>query len=244
MRRFRKAWYALVSRAGFFRCLFLIRKTFLIKFWNVHFSQWGEDVVVELFTAKAPPNARHYIDVGCFHPKKHSNTYLLHRKGWSGINIDVDRIKLEVFRLARPDDENICCAVGSAAGSATLYSFGYYSLINTLDRDKAEQYVREGHACEQQPVQVRTLTDIIESSRFKGGQFGLLNIDVEGFEEAVLRSLDFSKYRPAVILVEFHLVSLDALEKDSRYRLLTEERNYVLVNWTGITVVFMDRTLL
>ena len=35
-----------------------------------------------------------YVDVGCFHPKKHSNTYLLYKRGWSGINIDVEKTNL------------------------------------------------------------------------------------------------------------------------------------------------------
>lgn len=161
MTRIQKAWYALMSRVRLLRCLFLIRKTYLIKFWNIYFSQWGEDVVVERFVCKAPKRS-YYVDVGCFHPKKHSNTYRLYRKAWRGINIDVDRIKLDVFDLARPDDENVCCAVGSNPGTATLYSFGHYSLINTLDQDKAKEYVRSGFVCEETPIRVRTLTDIVE----------------------------------------------------------------------------------
>ena len=31
-----------------------------------------------------------YIDVGCNHPIKYNNTYLLYKKGWRGINIDAD----------------------------------------------------------------------------------------------------------------------------------------------------------
>ena len=31
-----------------------------------------------------------YIDVGCNHPIKFNNTYLLYKRGWSGINIDLD----------------------------------------------------------------------------------------------------------------------------------------------------------
>ena len=34
------------------------------------------------------------MDVGCFHHKKHSNTYLLHKRGWFGINIDMEKEKI------------------------------------------------------------------------------------------------------------------------------------------------------
>lgn len=53
--------------------------------------------------------------------------------------------------------------------------------------------------------------------------------------------MDFSCQRPAVILVEFHVGSLSELATDARYRLLTGELDYEMVNWTGLTVFFMDR---
>lgn len=232
-------WFAFVNRIPLLRWLFVIRKAYLIKAWKVHYSQWGEDVVLDRFLNKVPRGC--YIDVGCYHPRKHSNTYRLHRLGWRGINVDVDPIKKAVFDRARPDDENLCCAVGNTPGEATIYTFGHYSLLNTLDPDKAAEYQREGNACTPRPIQVRRLSDIVDRSRFAGQPIALLSIDVEGHEEAVLRSLDFSRQRPAVILVEFHVGSLAELAADPRYRLLTGELGYEMVNWTGLTVFFMDR---
>ena len=55
-----------------------------------------------------------YIDVGCYHPKKHSNTYLLFKKKkWSGINIDIESDKIKTFKLLRPRDENICSPISN-----------------------------------------------------------------------------------------------------------------------------------
>ena len=234
--------YSSIARFAPLRWLFLLRKTYLIKFWNVHYSQFGEDVVVARFLKKLTPAEGCYVDVGCFHPKKHSNTFRLYRQGWRGINVDVDRIKIDVFDLARPDDDNVCCAVGEVPGTATLHRFGFYSLINTLDEDKANQSARAGHVYEKVPVRVRTLTDIVASSRFADKRIALLSIDVEGHEESVLRSLDFDRHRPAVILVEFHVSSLERIRQDSRFILLTRELGYDVVNWVGLTVFFMDKT--
>ena len=242
MSRIARAYYHLVSRSRILRWLFVFRKAYLIKCRKTYYSQWGEDVVVEKFLSDAPKGS-YYIDVGCFHPRKHSNTCRLHRKGWRGINIDVDDIKLDVFRMTRPDDENLCHAVGDNPIPATLYSFGYYSVMSTLDREKAGEYARLGFHCEEKTVTVRTLTEIIEASRFRTQPLGVLNIDVEGHEESVLRSLDFTKYRPSLVLVEFHVGTLESLQDDPRYRLLTRELGYEMVNWTGLTVFFMDRDL-
>lgn len=239
-KRWQRAWFALAQRVPPLRWLFLLRKAWLIRARATHYSQWGEDVVLGNFVAGSPAEGC-YIDVGCFHPRKYSNTYRLYRRGWRGINIDVDPIKLEVFKLLRRGDENLCCAVGREAGTATLYAFGHYSVLNTLDAAKAAEYRALGYDCEERPVQVRTLTEIYEASRFSGRKIALLSVDVEGYEETVLRSLDFTRYRPALILVEVHAPTLARMQQDAAYRLLTEKLDYELVNWTGLTAFFRDR---
>lgn len=238
-KRLQRAWFALAERVPPLRWLFLIRKAWLIRARATHFAQWGEDVVLAGFMTGAP-DAGCYIDVGCFHPKKYSNTYRLYRKGWRGINIDVDPVKRDVFALLRRGDENLCCAVGREAGTATLYAFGHYSVLSTLDAAKAAEYRALGYDCEERPVEVRTLTGIYEASRFRGRKISLLSIDVEGHEESVLRSLDFARYRPALILVEFHAPTLARMQQDPKYRLLSAELGYELVNWTGLTAFFRD----
>ena len=50
-----------------------------------------------------------------------NNTYLLYQKGWHGINIDLDRKNIDLFKYFRSKDENINCAVSSAAGEKDLF---------------------------------------------------------------------------------------------------------------------------
>ncbi len=50
---------------------------------NTH-STFGEDLILEKFLKK---KIGFYVDVGCYHPYDGNNTYLLHKKGWTGINI-------------------------------------------------------------------------------------------------------------------------------------------------------------
>lgn len=240
-KRWQRAWFAFVERVPLLRRLFLLRKAWLIRARGTHYAQWGEDVVLEQFLAGLKPQDGCYIDVGCFHPKKYSNTWRLYRAGWRGINVDVDRVKLDVFELVRPQDENVCCAIGDAPGEATLYSFGHYSVLSTLDPKKAAEYRDLGYPCVERPVRVRTLTDVYTSSRFTRRPIALLSVDVEGHEEWVLRSLDFARHRPRLILCEFHVPTLARMQEDAKYRLLAGELGYELVNWTGLTAFFIDR---
>ena len=56
--------------------LFLFRQTFLKKLNKNFYSQFGEDKILFEIIPKNVSNG-FYVDVGCFHPKKYSNTYML-----------------------------------------------------------------------------------------------------------------------------------------------------------------------
>jgi hypothetical protein len=82
---------------------------------RVSYSQFGEDLVVRTHFAENFDNSTgRFIDVGAFHPFKYSNTMLLSQLGWRGINVDCDPVKIARFEKLRPQDQNICPAVGDA----------------------------------------------------------------------------------------------------------------------------------
>ena len=66
------------------------------------YSSNSVDLIVnEIFKNK---NNGIYVDVGCNHPFIGNNTYILHQKGWSGINIDLDFTFINSFKFYRPND--------------------------------------------------------------------------------------------------------------------------------------------
>ena len=58
-----------------------------------------------------------YVDVGAYHPKLFSNTYLFYKKGWRGICVDPNPEVGKMFRLARPRDVFLNVGVGDVGGS-------------------------------------------------------------------------------------------------------------------------------
>ena len=42
-----------------------------------------------------------FLDIGCYHPVGISNTFLLHKKGWQGVVVDIDDYKLKLFKKRR-----------------------------------------------------------------------------------------------------------------------------------------------
>jgi FkbM family methyltransferase len=222
------------DRSSIWTWLFLFRKIYIIKIFRIFYSQFGEDIVLKGFILRNITDG-FYVDVGCYHPKKYSNTYQLHKKGWRGINIDLDRLKIKAFNWARPEDHNVTAAVSDQKSTVKVYNFGHYSLDSTLDehtafknREKIEG-VRE--------VETRTLSEIIESSPFAGRQIDLLSIDTEGHDLNVLKSLDFEKYKPRLVIIETHLMNMDQIMESELYKFL-KKNGYYLINWVGFTLFF------
>lgn len=199
------------------------------------YSQFGEDIIINRFFRRQ--KVGFYIDVGCFHPLKYNNIWLLYKKGWSGINIDIDRSKILLFDKRRPRDTNIACAVANYNGVAPFFSSSDYSLTTTLSKNFADDH----GACIAGEVKVSKLSDIISEANFNGISIDLLSIDVEGLDLEVLKSLDFNCYKPRLVAVETNASTLNDVLHTEVYQFLTD-RGYVMLAWCGLTVIMTNET--
>lgn len=157
------------------------------------YSQSGEDkVLLELF--KNVPRGC-YVDVGAHHPFRYSNTYLLYKKGWHGVNIDPNPHTIALFNKERSGDANICCGVGRA-GILTYYRFSDPA-VNTFTREEAEKWKSKSFLkfLGTTEVEIKPLSKLVE------GPIDLLTVDAEGMDLEVLQSYDW-KYFPKVVVIE------------------------------------------
>ena len=86
------------------------------------YSNWGVDLLVKDILKKGKEKGI-YIDVGCHHPFINNNTYVLYKKGWRGINVDLDFNSIDMFNYFRPNDNNIEIALSNKKGQSDLYFF-------------------------------------------------------------------------------------------------------------------------
>ena len=95
------------------------------------YSRWSEDLfLINYF--KDIPTGR-YIDIGAFHPFRGSNTYLLYKKGWSGINIDLNKISIDLFKIARPKDINLNLVISDTEEKIKIYQNKELGKMNTIN---------------------------------------------------------------------------------------------------------------
>ena len=194
----------------------------------------GEDVAINLFNKKKEKGF--YVDIGAHHPIQRNNTQLLFQKGWEGINIDVNQFSIDLFNFLRPKDLNLQIAVSDKEGEISFFYQKKFSQLNTTDKKIANENFHGNF--QEKKVKCQTIKNILDQSKYKNKKIDFLNIDVEGAEMKILKTLNFTIYDPALICIEIlgyrHLNSEQRemqIKKDEIYEFLLN-KNYEKV-WSG-----------
>lgn len=165
-------------------------------------SQEGEDRILSRFIGHQADGF--YVDVGAHHPKRFSNTYLFYQRGWRGVNIDAMPGSMAEFRRLRPRDINLEFGVGPREDSLTYYMFTDPALNGFSEELSQSRHAADTSArlVETRTVRVRPLGDLLGEHVEAGRIIDFMSVDVEGLDLDVLRSNDWSRFRPKFILVE------------------------------------------
>ncbi len=182
------------------------------------------------------PN-KFYVDVGCHHPVRISNTFFLYQTGWTGLCIDANPCLISEFHRVRPKDTAECVCVGEKTGETTFV----ISQNPALSHVATDHIVQPSATNEDRRVllSVKTLQQLFEEHDVPK-QFGLLSIDVEGSDFAVLRSFDLHKWRPHLILIEIHSLDLERCA-ESEIVLFLRNAGYKIIGYNTYTAFFSDQ---
>ena len=172
------------------------KNKFLLK--RKSYSMEGEDL--ELLKLTKNINQGFYVDAGCYHPLRLNNTYLLYKKKWNGLNIDLSEFTIDLFNYMRPDDVNVHSAISNSESEVIVYHQKKISQLTTIKKNIAQERMT-GQIKERKMIS-KKLTTILNNSRFCNRKIDFLNIDLEGADMSALQSLDFKIYRPKIICVE------------------------------------------
>ena len=206
------------------------------------YSFGGCDLLVDyIFKSK---KKGFYLDVGCQHPVSNNNTYLLYRRGWNGINIDLDDKNIRLYNLERPNDINICKCISSDNLEKDLFFFHPGSPINSLEKkttkNKSNFTVKK--------IKTYTLNSILKDCQISNIDY--FNLDVEGHEIDILKNFDIKLYKPKVVSVEFIDYQMKKLEfknnninqvlESDIYKYFTSN-DYHFVNWSHADLIFIHK---
>ncbi|MDB2428161.1 FkbM family methyltransferase [Candidatus Pelagibacter bacterium] len=228
---------------SFLRYLNLYRRKY--KYKKISYSFNAVDLIIDyIFKNK---NNGFYLDVGSQHPISNNNTYLLFKRGWSGINIDLDKKNIDLFNTARPNDINLNLAISSNVAEKKLYFYHDKSPINTLDKVVSD--FQTASVKEIKRIKTTTLDIALQNLKFNN-KIDYMNLDVEGHEMDIFKAFDLSVYKPSIISVEFLDLDMKYLEfkNNDLQRIVNSDlykhllnNKYHFVNWLHGDLIFVHR---
>lgn len=187
-------------------------------FAEISYAQEGEDLLLaRIFGAR---KTGFYVDVGAHHPFRFSNTAIFYLRGWRGINIDATPGSMEAFTKHRPEDINLEAYVSDDKSPVRFELFNEPAL-NTADPTRKKLfppcYEMVGEV-ERQPIRLEAILD-----KYLSGdrEIDFLSVDVEGADLAVIRSINFHRYRPHYIVTEDRTLKLTCLSANPLFQYMS-----------------------
>lgn len=166
----------------------------------ISFAQNGEDVVLNRVLGNLPIGT--YVEVGANHPRIDSVSRSFYERGWSGIAIEPNPAYAALYREERPRDRVIEAAVADSSDAmVTLHLIegtGLSTLVDSISRDHS----RNGRIVVDVTVPTIRLDEAIEANGLTGSEIHFLLVDTEGAELQVLRSIDLTRVRPWILVIE------------------------------------------
>jgi len=212
--------------------LYLKKKLYIKDYKKSCFAEFGEDIFVERFFHDKSKGR--YIDVGAYHPIKSSLTHCLFKKGWGGMNIDLSKSSIDLFHIDRPNDININCAISSK--NKKKLSFFTSSAINQNNS------LKKNNKSQKKKIISSYRLDFLQE-KYNFYNVSYINIDTEGNELDVLKTINFKITKPDLISIEDNNFGLNNKQKQKKISFLLKNK-YELINIIGVTMFFCKREIL
>ena len=180
-----------------------------------------------------------FIEVGANDGKTGSFTYNLAQLGWYGLNFEpVPRIYNEccLNHQHHKNVKNYQLGLGETSKEELIIDA---NTLSTIDTDVIEaykntqQFSMHFNNTTSHKIKIEKLDTILEENSIN--YIDILVIDVEGYEENVLKGFTIEKYNPTIIIVEIcdqHPDFVDNNKMMDKYKKLRQyfvENNYILL---------------
>lgn len=224
----------------------LLRKLGIHPRFKESYSQCGEDIIIKYIFDLLKISKPSYIDIGANHPFLINNTYLLYRNGSSGILIEPNITLIEKLKKYRRKDIILNIGVSDEETELDFYRFEYHTM-STFSKEEADRLQTEHNFKleEVKKIRVDTIQHILDE--YCNGIFpDLLAIDVEGLDEKILRSINFEKSAPAIIIAETCDFSMVFTENIKRYEVidLLKSKGYLVYADTMLNTIFVRKDII
>lgn len=180
----------------------VIEKLFKInKRFKVSFSKSGDDILLNKLINETTPGV--YLDVGSWKPKQYSNTYFFYLRNWKGICVDPNPELVKKYKKIRPKDSFVNIAIGDSKDKIDYYLLDdEYSSMNSFDLEFIKKHKIEDQIKEILKIPTISIEALLDKELSLGDRLDFFDIDVEGYDLKVLKTNNWQKYRPKIVVVE------------------------------------------
>jgi FkbM family methyltransferase len=219
----------------------LLKRAFKISK-SVSYSQCGEDLIVSFLLGLLKISKPTYLDIGAFHPKYLSNTYIFYKRGCSGVCVEPDPVLFNKFKKKRKHDT--CLNIGVGAQSIGEVDFFMMSTptLNTFSMEEAERYQSYGTQKIKKilPIEIVSINAILENHFDTVPDF--ISLDVEGFDLKIIDAIDYNRFKPAVFCIETLSYTEDRTEEKQVPIIdLMHQHGYLTYADTYINTIFVEK---
>jgi len=168
------------------------------------FSQSGEDVVAGFMFDYLKVTDVTYLDIGAYDPILINNTYYFYLKGYRGVLVEPNVTICEKLKAARPADTTLVAGIGVTAALEADYYVMSEPSWSTFSKEEAEHQVEitNGQVYIEEVRQMSLLdVNAVIAEHFEEAP-SFVSIDAEGWHLAILKAIDYRRFRPKVICVE------------------------------------------
>ena len=160
-----------------------------------------------------------YVDVGANNPTELSNTHFFYKKGWNGINIDALPGSMKKFNRLRRRDINLEIPISDRQEILKYYMFSC-SFYNSFSEETAIK--QKDRLIGTKELRTEKLS-VIFDKYLKNREIDFLTVDVEGLDFQVIKSNDWTKYRPKLIIVELNGHGIESVSENEISKFLAEK---------------------
>lgn len=220
--------------------LVLLKKSFLKFGIGIHFSSDGEDVIINKWLSGIKKGF--YIDIGSHKPLFSSNTFDLYLNGWQGICIDPNPgLKLK-YTLLRSLDIflNAAIVLNNKKKNINFYYYEKNTDLNTFSKSRViiQKKIYNRIPTKILNIKIINIDELVSLIDRKVVHF--LNIDIEGLEESIVKSLLNKKIFPWCIAIEELGKTCEEMNK-SKIKKFLNKKGYFLASKTFLTSIYIRK---
>lgn len=186
---------------------------------RISYAHTGEDRLIDSILKPIITQKGFYVEVGCNEPIFISNTFSLYKRGWNGICIDANETLIKKYARLRPKDIAVSALVSNEKIIRDYFICANNVLSSTEQMNIDIKDEPGFEVVQTQTLEPESLTEILDRCNAPVS-FDLLSVDAEEHDLQVLRSLDFKKYTPKLIVVESETFDPSKPQDDLIYQLV------------------------